>query len=54
MGGDGTFADVVNTLVLRFQRESQVNVDDPDVKLAPMPVKVGLIPAGLCKSTRNI
>ena len=46
MGGDGTFADVVNSLVLRYQRESQVNVNDPGVKLAPMPIKVGIIPAG--------
>ena len=46
MGGDGTFADVVNSLVLRYQREAQVNVNDTGVNLAPMPIKVGIIPAG--------
>ena len=46
MGGDGTLADVMNTMTLRQQREAGVNTDDPEVTIKPLSVKLGIIPAG--------
>ena len=49
MGGDGTLADVINTMVLRQQRETGNDVDNPDVTVKPLSIKLGIIPAGKYK-----
>ena len=46
MGGDGTLADVINTMILRQQQEVGNDVNDLDVTLVPTSVKLGIIPAG--------
>ena len=46
MGGDGTLADIINTMVLRQQREMENDVDNPDVTIKPLSIKLGIIPAG--------
>lgn len=46
VGGDGTFAEVFNGLVLRAARDSGIDHNDPDARL-PVPVlRVGIIPGG--------
>ena len=46
MGGDGTMADVINSIVLRYQREAGIEVNRSDVKVEPIPIRLGIIPAG--------
>ncbi len=50
MGGDGSMADVINTFVLRAQREANNDVNRRDVKVKPVDVKLGILPAGLLRN----
>ncbi|XP_021926264.1 ceramide kinase isoform X2 [Zootermopsis nevadensis] len=46
VGGDGTFSEVFNGLVLRTARDNGVDHNDPDVQLPPPLLRVGVIPGG--------
>lgn len=43
-------ADVINTFVLRAQREANNDVNRRDVKVKPVDVKLGILPAGLLRN----
>ena len=47
-GGDGTFADCCNGLLLRAAKEAGIDVDDPNMKLAQTSTRIGILPTGLC------
>ncbi|XP_033115010.1 ceramide kinase-like isoform X2 [Anneissia japonica] len=46
VGGDGTFAEVVNGLLLRTQQDAGIDYNDQRSKLIPPKLKIGIIPAG--------
>ncbi|XP_015607020.1 ceramide kinase isoform X2 [Cephus cinctus] len=46
VGGDGTFAEVFNGLVLRAAKDMQIDPNDPDVNLPTPNLPVGVIPSG--------
>jgi len=46
IGGDGTFAEVFNGLVLRTARDSGIDYDNPDARLPKPSLRVGIIPGG--------
>ncbi|XP_071960442.1 ceramide kinase-like isoform X2 [Antedon mediterranea] len=46
VGGDGTFAEVVNGLILRTQKDAGIDINDQGSKLIPPKLKIGIIPAG--------
>lgn len=46
VGGDGTFADIVNGLLVRTQREEGIDPNDPASVPVPLGLRVGIIPAG--------
>ncbi|KAK7101221.1 ceramide kinase-like isoform X2 [Littorina saxatilis] len=46
MGGDGLYMEILHGLTLRKQEEEGVDYNDPDAKLIPPTVRVGIIPAG--------
>ncbi|KAF7393296.1 hypothetical protein HZH66_009129 [Vespula vulgaris] len=46
IGGDGTFAEVFNGLVLRAAKEQQIDPDDPEARLPSPTLPVGVIPSG--------
>lgn len=47
MGGDGTFAELINTMVLRRQREANIDVNNSEVAVKPTDIKLGLLPSGV-------
>ncbi|XP_067216268.1 ceramide kinase isoform X3 [Linepithema humile] len=46
IGGDGTFAEVFNGLVLRAAKDQQIDPNDPDARLPNPALPVGVIPSG--------
>ncbi|KAM0727928.1 Ceramide kinase [Formica fusca] len=46
IGGDGTFAEVFNGLILRAVKDQQIDPNDPDVRLPNPVLPVGVIPSG--------
>ncbi|KAH0553836.1 ceramide kinase [Cotesia glomerata] len=46
VGGDGTFAEVFNGLILRAAKDHQVDPNNPDVTLLTPKLPVGVIPSG--------
>ncbi|CAL1678810.1 unnamed protein product [Lasius platythorax] len=46
IGGDGTFAEVFNGLILRAIKDQQIDPNDPDVRLPSPVLPVGVIPSG--------
>ncbi|RLU21065.1 hypothetical protein DMN91_007681 [Ooceraea biroi] len=46
IGGDGTFAEVFNGLVLRAAKDQQIDPNDPDIRLPNPALPVGVIPSG--------
>lgn len=46
VGGDGMYMEILHGLILRKQEEEGVDFHDPDAKLCPPSVNVGIIPAG--------
>ncbi|XP_046985114.1 ceramide kinase [Schistocerca americana] len=46
IGGDGTFAEVFNGLVLRAARDAGIDHNDPEARLPPPPLRVGVVPGG--------
>lgn len=46
IGGDGTFSEVFNGLVLRAAKDQQIDLNDPDAKLPSPVLPVGVIPGG--------
>ncbi|XP_066583603.1 ceramide kinase isoform X1 [Prorops nasuta] len=46
IGGDGTFSEVFNGLVLRAAKDRQIDPNDPDVVLPSPTLPVGVIPSG--------
>lgn len=46
LGGDGMYMETLHGLTLRKQEEEGVNFDDPDARLVPPTVRVGIIPGG--------
>ncbi|XP_038067344.1 ceramide kinase-like [Patiria miniata] len=46
VGGDGTFAEVVNGLLVRTQQEGGVDYNDPDTTPQCPLMRIGVIPAG--------
>ena len=46
VGGDGMFAELCHGLLLRTSREARINIDDPQVKIVPPNLRIGIIPAG--------
>lgn len=46
VGGDGHYMEFMNGLVIRIQEENGVDVNNPDSKLVPPNVRIGIIPAG--------
>lgn len=46
IGGDGTFAEVFNGLVLRAAKDQQIDPNDPDARLPSPTLPVGVIPSG--------
>ena len=52
-GGDGTFADCCNGLLLRGAEEAGVNIDDPNMKFVQTSTRIGILPTGLCFSFKE-
>lgn len=46
VGGDGTFSEVFNGLLMRTCREQNINIDDINAMLPTPQLPVGIIPAG--------
>ncbi|XP_022110720.1 ceramide kinase-like isoform X2 [Acanthaster planci] len=46
VGGDGTFAEVVNGLLVRTQQEDGIDYSDPEATPRCPQMKIGVIPAG--------
>jgi len=46
LGGDGTFAEVINVLIKKTQEEAGIDYNDPNAKLQPLPKPVSIIPTG--------
>ncbi|KAK7501069.1 hypothetical protein BaRGS_00007554 [Batillaria attramentaria] len=46
VGGDGLYAELLHALVLRAQEAAGVDVNDPDAQLAPLNIRIGIVPAG--------
>ena len=46
VSGDGLYHEVVNCLVLRQMREEGQDMDDPDIKMKPLSIPIGVIPTG--------
>ena len=46
VGGDGTFAEVVNGLLIRTQKSHGIDVNNVNASLIPPNLRVGVIPAG--------
>lgn len=46
VGGDGLYCEVMNALILRTQKDHGVNADDPEAKVIPTNLPIGIIPAG--------
>lgn len=46
VGGDGTFSEVFNGLILRSARENNVDIHDSEVVLPPPGLPIGVIPSG--------
>ncbi|XP_071570266.1 ceramide kinase isoform X2 [Temnothorax nylanderi] len=46
IGGDGTFAEAFNGLILRAARDQQIDPNDPDARLPGPALPVGVIPSG--------
>ncbi|XP_025110094.1 ceramide kinase-like [Pomacea canaliculata] len=46
VGGDGIYCEVMNALIVRTQKDHGVNVHDPDARIVPSTIPVGIIPAG--------
>lgn len=46
IGGDGTFSEMFNGLILRAAKDQQIDPNDPDVRLPIPDLSVGVIPSG--------
>ncbi|KAL1471997.1 hypothetical protein MTO96_023307 [Rhipicephalus appendiculatus] len=46
VGGDGMVNEIVNGVLLRAQRDAGVDANDPNSRLQPSTIKIGVIPAG--------
>lgn len=46
VGGDGTFSEVFNGLVMKESKKHNVNIDDIEAELPKPQLPVGIIPAG--------
>ncbi|CAL8323520.1 unnamed protein product [Merluccius merluccius] len=46
VGGDGMFSEVMHGLIGRTQQEAGLSENDPNVKLQPCNLHIGIIPAG--------
>ncbi|KAH7948213.1 hypothetical protein HPB52_019449 [Rhipicephalus sanguineus] len=46
VGGDGMVNEIVNGVLLRAQRDAGVDANDPNSRLQPGTIKIGVIPAG--------
>ncbi|XP_063952296.1 ceramide kinase-like [Lytechinus pictus] len=46
VGGDGTFADIVNGLLIRTQEKEGIDPNNPASVPVPLGLRVGIIPAG--------
>lgn len=46
VGGDGMFSELLNGLLVRIQREEEINVNDPFTYLKRPTIPLGVIPAG--------
>ncbi|XP_011175344.1 ceramide kinase [Solenopsis invicta] len=46
IGGDGSFAEVFNGLILRTAKDQQIDPNDPDARLPSPALSVGVIPSG--------
>jgi ceramide kinase len=46
VGGDGTLSEVVNAIIIRTARNCGVNMNNVDVEIPPVNIRVGVIPGG--------
>ncbi|KAK8759044.1 hypothetical protein V5799_003322 [Amblyomma americanum] len=46
VGGDGMVNEIVNGVLLRAQRDAGIDANDPNSRLQPGTIKIGVIPAG--------
>lgn len=46
VGGDGTFLEMMNGVIARTAKKSNVDLDDSRVRIPPPAVRIGVIPAG--------
>lgn len=46
VGGDGLYCEVMSGLLLRTQQDLGVDMHNPDAKVAPCQIPIGIIPAG--------
>ena len=46
VGGDGMFSECVNGLLSRLQKDTGVNMDDPENDITPSNIPIGIVPAG--------
>ncbi|XP_075219153.1 ceramide kinase isoform X4 [Lycorma delicatula] len=46
VGGDGTFSEVMNGLIIRTARDQDIDVNDPNSELPKPKLRVGVIPGG--------
>ncbi|XP_057711691.1 ceramide kinase [Corythoichthys intestinalis] len=46
VGGDGMFSEILHGLVARTQIEHSIDLDQPDARLVPCSLRIGIIPAG--------
>lgn len=46
VGGDGTFMEMVNGVIARTAKNSNIDLNDSSVRIPPPAVRIGVIPAG--------
>ena len=46
VGGDGMFSELCHSLLLKTVKQAGLNVNDPNTKLIPTTLRIGVIPAG--------
>lgn len=46
VGGDGSYFEVINGLLIRVQKEASINMDQPGTEWLPSKLPVGIIPSG--------
>ena len=47
VGGDGTFTQIINGLIQRTGHDRNLDIDDIEVNIGQLPLRIGIIPSGI-------